>query len=394
MSPLVRSVTTVSSTSFVLLALASARSQRARYYLNSMLYLFSMGVCSSIGVVCALLLSLLPGKRFNTNYVVARSFLTIAGTLLGYRMTLTGEEHLRTRPAIIVGNHQSFLDILYLGRMFPPRSIIMAKKELRFVPLLGQFMMLGGTAFIDRKSRTSAIKTMNHIGEHMRKNRLNLFIFPEGTRSYLSTPDLLPFKKGAFHLAIQTQLPVVPVVCENYHRMFDNKTRWDGGHIRLAALPPIETKGMTEKDVGALIEKVRTAMLQQLRRFDAELDRNDVEQSLHPSSQPQPRRLYGVAGLAARLIGTGEPKHHQRKMERIANDKPDTQGSRPADFGLVAENQRSHPGIPEDVPAAPENSHSAAAPPAAASAAPQDATQPPQVHLVDPVQPVPAPERP
>ncbi|KAL4399300.1 1-acylglycerol-3-phosphate O-acyltransferase [Malassezia pachydermatis] len=340
MGRILRSIVSVGSTSFLLLTLASARSQKARYRLNSILYFLSLGVCSSLGVVYALVLSLFPGKRFHTNFLVARSFLTIAGTLLGYKVTLEGSEHLNTRPALLLMNHQSFLDILCVSRIAPPASIIMAKKELKLVPLLGQFMWLSGTAFIDRKNRASAIKTMAQIGDHMRKHQLSMIMFPEGTRSYLATPGLLPFKKGAFHLAVQAQLPIVPVVCENYYRLFDGRTRFDPGHIRMSALPPIETKGMTEADIGTLMNKVHDTMIKELVRFDEELDRNDVNSALHPTNKPQPYRLYGLSGLAARLIGTGQPKRHIRKLDKIAKDQKQSQGTKPEDFGLVSADQQ------------------------------------------------------
>lgn len=62
---------------------------------------------------------------------------------------------------------------------------------------------------------------------------MSLWVFPEGTRSNLPFPDLLPFKKGAFHLAVQAQVPIVPVVCENYNRFFDGKTRFEAGEVRV-----------------------------------------------------------------------------------------------------------------------------------------------------------------
>lgn len=63
--------------------------------------------------------------------------------------------------------------------------------------------------------------------------QLSLWIFPEGTRSSSAEPKLLPFKKGAFHLAVQAQVPIVPVVCENYHRLFDGRTRMERGRLRI-----------------------------------------------------------------------------------------------------------------------------------------------------------------
>lgn len=95
-------------------------------------------------------------------------------------------------------------------------------------------VLLSGDIFIDRNQRQSAIETLNAVGYTLKKNNISLFMFPEGTRSGLSRPDLLPFKKGAFHLAIQSQLPIVPMVCENYHHVFDSKTRFDPDHLKAA----------------------------------------------------------------------------------------------------------------------------------------------------------------
>lgn len=94
----------------------SSKSTRARYYIRLVLYLSTLGVCSVWGVIVSIAMSLV-GRRFDINYVVARSFYLLASRLLGIRFQVEGEEHLDTsRPAILVGNHQTMLDILYLGR--------------------------------------------------------------------------------------------------------------------------------------------------------------------------------------------------------------------------------------------------------------------------------------
>jgi len=329
------------SLSFFVLTLASARSQKARYHLNTILYMIGIGVCSAFGVAMSLVLSLVPGQRFNTNYLVARSFYTYVSTFIGVKFKIEGAENLKTRPAILAGNHQSTFDTAYLGAMFPLRSIVLAKRELKWIPLLGQFMWLSGDAFIDRKSRESAIRTMTQIGVHIRKNDLALFAFPEGTRSYFAVPDLLPFKKGVFHLAIQTQLPIVPIVCENYYRLVDNRSRFEPGEVRIAALPPIETTGMVAGDTDKLIEIVRSRMLAQLKRFDAERDEADIQAATHPTSRPAPR-MGGLAGLAACLVGTGRAAH-ARRLDRIARENvhnPGTSGERPSDYNLVSQSEK------------------------------------------------------
>ena len=127
-----------------------------------------------------------------------------------------GKEYLDTRPCVLIGNHQSELDVLLLGTIFPKYCSVTAKKSLARVPFLGWFMALSGTVFIDRADRKSAVKAFEGAAEEMKRHRQSVFIFPEGTRSYASGPEMGAFKKGAFHLAVQAGMPVVPVVCANY----------------------------------------------------------------------------------------------------------------------------------------------------------------------------------
>lgn len=96
----------------------------------------------------------------------------------------------------------------------------MAKKELQWTPLLGQFMTLSGAIFVDRGNNAKAVKSLASAGQTMKARRTSLWVFPEGTRSSKEQSDLLPFKKGAFHLAVQAGVPITPVVCENYWRLY------------------------------------------------------------------------------------------------------------------------------------------------------------------------------
>ncbi|KAF9895513.1 1-acylglycerol-3-phosphate O-acyltransferase, partial [Lobosporangium transversale] len=96
-----------------------------------------------------------------------------------------------------------------------------------------------------------------------------IWIFPEGTRSRLDSADLLPFKKGAFHLAIQAQYPILPIVSQGYSHIYDSSKRsFPGGELEIRVLEPIPTTGMTVEDVNDLMEKTRNVMLQHLKEMD------------------------------------------------------------------------------------------------------------------------------
>ncbi|KAK8844606.1 hypothetical protein IAR55_006453 [Kwoniella newhampshirensis] len=277
------------------LGILSQRYQRARFYFHLTLYCSTLGLASVWGVIVSLLATA-AGQRLNINYFVARSFYHVCGPLVGIRFEVEGEEHLsglltarngKPQSAVLLSNHQSFLDILYIGRIFPRRAAIMAKQELKWTPLLGQFMSLSGAVFINRKIRKDAIKALEQAGDDMKKKGVSLWVFPEGTRSSSPEPALLPFKKGAFHLAVQAQVPIVPIVCENYHRMFDSRTRFESGPLRIKVLAPIPTTGLTADDVTSLAESTRELMLDTLRSISAPGPNSDSMSSSKTLSEPK-----------------------------------------------------------------------------------------------------------
>lgn len=194
----------------------------------------SLLICAIYGVVASVALRLVGYGRVS-QWATARSFKWVMRFTTGVRFDIVeGQEYLSTRPAVIIGNHQSELDVLMLGAIFPPYCSVTAKKSLRYVPFLGWFMSLSRTVFIDRANRETAVKAFDSAAEEMRVHRQSVFIFPEGTRSYSDKPELLSFKKGAFHLAVKAGVPVVPVVVENYsHILAPKKYRFEAGSIKI-----------------------------------------------------------------------------------------------------------------------------------------------------------------
>ena len=108
--------------------------------------------------------------------------------------------------------------------IFPLKASIMAKKELQWMPLLGQFLTASGAVFVDRGNNAKAVRSLAAAGEAMRERGTSLCLCPEGTRSMRQYHDMLPFKKGAFHLAVQAGVPIVPVVVANYAHILHFKS--------------------------------------------------------------------------------------------------------------------------------------------------------------------------
>ena len=166
---------------------------------------------------------------------------------------------------MVVGNHQSALDILFLGTIWPRYCSVTAKKALWWSPFLGQFMALSGTVFIDRGNSKTARKAFEQAAGEMVEQKQSVFIFPEGTRRNGPDPVMGSFKKGAFHLAVRAGVPILPVVCANYHGVLSIKEgRFRAGRIPVKVLEPVETKGLKAEDVEGLCEEVRELMSREL----------------------------------------------------------------------------------------------------------------------------------
>lgn len=198
----------------------------------------SLVLCAFYGVIASIVLRLVGYGRVS-QWATARSFKWVMRYTTGVQFNvIEGSEHLSTRPAVFIGNHQSELDVLMLGEIFPPYCSVTAKKSLSHIPVLGWFMSLSKTVFIDRANRETAMKAFDSAAEEMRTHRQSVFIFPEGTRSYSDKPEMLPLKKGAFHLALKAGVPIVPIVAENYSHVLSPKNmRFEAGTIRIKGMP-------------------------------------------------------------------------------------------------------------------------------------------------------------
>ncbi|MBX5483190.1 MAG: 1-acyl-sn-glycerol-3-phosphate acyltransferase [Myxococcaceae bacterium] len=193
------------------------------------------------------------------------------------KLIVEGREHVDPkRPTIYVSNHQSTFDIPVLFVSLPVNFRFVAKQALRWVPVLGWYLWIGGHILIDRSNRHAAIRTLDRAAEKIRGGT-SILIFPEGTRS----PDgrILPFKKGPFALALKAGVAICPVTIEGTARLMP-KNSWKirlGGTIRVKIGAPIDasTYGPEERD--RLMRDVRDAIIRQsLELGGAGGDREDV----------------------------------------------------------------------------------------------------------------------
>lgn len=182
--------------------------------------------------------------------------------LLGMKVEVRGLEH-RTAPGakLLLFNHVNVFDLLVLATTWTKGSTVIYKTEFHKIPVMGRLMRFFDMIAVDRSNRDKAVQSLNRAAELIQKDGRIVVMAPEGTRS--GNGKLAAFKKGPFHLALQTRVPVVPVVQRGLEVLAPNGTLIArSGVIRVQYLPPFDTTTWTRNDLPEHMEKVREAFLQ------------------------------------------------------------------------------------------------------------------------------------
>lgn len=189
----------------------------------------------------------------------------LATSLAGIDLRIEGEEHLWShRPAVFIFNHQSGLDAILMMKLIRRDMTGIGKMELKKNPIFGPIFTAAGVVFIDRANSARAIEALKPAVDALKEGR-SLVIAPEGTRSL--TPRLGRFKKGAFHLAMQAGVPIVPVVFRNVLDAFPKDALIvRPATIEAVVLPPIETTDWTVEALDEEIAEIRGRYLEVLNQ--------------------------------------------------------------------------------------------------------------------------------
>jgi len=199
----------------------------------------------------------LTGSQREARNFATSLFADVSSALIGLNLVVRGEGHLWSRrPAVFVFNHQSKADVVIIARLLRRDIAGVGKKEIRNMPLIGKTLELAGTVFIDRENAASAIEAMQPLVDAMRNGGKSVVIAPEGTRTI--SPRLAPFKKGAFHLAIQAGVPMVPIVI---HNSGDVAPKGDfvfrPATVEVDVLPPVDTSGWRAETIEEHVAEIR-----------------------------------------------------------------------------------------------------------------------------------------
>ncbi len=216
------------------------------------------------------LIFLLIEKHFKKGFLLLRFHTGLLMYLSGIFISVKNKHYIKKGQVyLITPNHSSYLDIIILYQTFPQYFVFMGKKSLATIPIFNIFFKKMNIT-VNRKSVIDGKRAMDRCGLEIDKGH-SVVMFPEGTIS-IDVPKMLNFKNGAFKLAIEKQIPVIPITFfTNYKRLemaglFSGKA---GPGIAKAVIhEPISTKGMTEEDLVPLRDKVYNIINNELLAYE------------------------------------------------------------------------------------------------------------------------------
>lgn len=224
------------------------------------------GVWAAVVTVLVFFVSLLSWGHTFSGWLYARLLGGVSMPILGIQLRIIGKENLPTQPSVILINHQSNLDAFFLGRIFPWKTVVIAKREMLKVPLFGIILLASRNILLDREDAASAKKGIKDAVKAINEDKNNIWIFPEGTRS--KGKGLGTFKKGAFIMAIAAQAPIVAIVNQPMEHVLDpQKKLLKGGVHYVKVLPAISTDGMKFRDADQLAARVEALFHNEIENF-------------------------------------------------------------------------------------------------------------------------------
>ena len=245
--------------------------------------------------------ALTGSRRVSQNFSFSL-FADTAGALIGLNLNVKGEEHLwEQRPAVFVFNHQSKADVVIIAQLVRRDIAGVGKKEIKKMPLIGTVMEMGGVVLIDRADAKSAIKSMQPLVDAMKKEGKSVVLAPEGTRTI--SPKITTFKKGAFHLAMQAGVPMIPIVIRNAG---DVAPKGDfvfrPATVDVEVLPPVDTSNWTLDTINDHVRDVRNLFLKALGQPEEKAPaaspkaKTKAKAKAKPKPKPKPKAKAAAKG--------------------------------------------------------------------------------------------------
>ncbi|NIO16155.1 MAG: 1-acylglycerol-3-phosphate O-acyltransferase [Deltaproteobacteria bacterium] len=219
-------------------------------------------------IVLLVLIVRIPGIQ-NTAYSLSKIYCVLSLKTCFVKLRVKGIENIDPNGQyVFMSNHVSYFDIPAVAMALPNQMRWVYKKELAKVPFFGWAVKSIGHILVDRGNRSQAIESLKNSLSRLSGNA-SIMIFPEGTRS--KSGDLLPLKKGGFHIALHSGFPIVPVAIRGSGDIMRKGTfRINPGTIEVEIFSPIETDGYGTGRIHELVERVQKVMQEGVNREAAQ----------------------------------------------------------------------------------------------------------------------------
>jgi len=221
-------------------------------------YLIALPVLLVTTILCALITIIaIPWKNSNWLHTIQATWAKLFCWLYFIPVQVEGAEHIRPGQSyVFVSNHQSYFDTFVIYGWLPVVFKWLMKKEISRIPLVGTACRAAGHIAIDRTHLRSASDSLAEVGKQLRHG-VSTVIFPEGTRT--SDGEIARFKRGAFQIAWELNLPVIPIRLDGCYEVMNRRAKWVTRHpVKMTILEEMDLHTFTtmEEAIDAVREKI------------------------------------------------------------------------------------------------------------------------------------------
>lgn len=214
-------------------------------------------VIFALTALCLIPLTILRPRHRNNMGDICTVIGKVNALYWGVKYEFENEERLSPdSSSIIIANHQDTHDMFFAVSAIRRGTVSLGKWEVIYIPFIGQLFYLGGNIMIKRSNKEKSQKALSIAAKTLIEKNLSLLIFPEGTRNWTKP---LPFKLGAFKLAIEAGVPIQPV-CFSLRDKTMDYSKFHSGTVKARCLEPISTEGLTQDDALDLAIRCRKLM--------------------------------------------------------------------------------------------------------------------------------------
>lgn len=231
--------------------------------------LFAMALMFIYILILTLVISVFRPFHRNNVQIVANTLGKLGNKIMGITIESRVPDSVRNGgPYVFIANHQNSYDIFTMASVVLPGTVSIGKQSLKWIPVFGQIYWLSGNIMIDRKNSGKARGTLGQAISKVKDKGISIWLFPEGTRS--NGKGLLPFKTGAFHAAVQADVPMV-MICGSNSCGQIKLNKWNNGKMIIEMLPPHMLTDTEKQNIRSTSVKMREQMGAKIELLNQEM---------------------------------------------------------------------------------------------------------------------------